>query len=503
MRRLLLPCSLVLCGLSSFGIWCLAPNLWPLLVLLAGGLLVLLVLAALNPSWQCYGAVTSRGSRSRAQVALTFDDGPDPQHTRSVLDVLDAVGAQGTFFMVGEKVRREPQLVREVHNRGHQVGHHSERHDWRVMLSPTLAAMDLARGDAAFASTLERRPRFFRPPIGLVTPELLNAVREAEMVALHWSLRSRDGLPTTSQQLVARVLDGVGPGDIVLLHDVSPAGTPETIPPVIEALPRILDGLAERGLRAVTVSELLGEPAYFADGAAPPLGKVARRGFLARAVAATFALLLVAAGASAFAASPEALSGAVKTTEETFPDSFVVAAATLAGHSTVRARFTQTKRSQWFVDEVIQRGLLRLRTQDRRLLWSYDEGAQLLLAEGQFYSLNASSPSGGGRRLPPMASRMAEMMESLFFMRLELLKEHFQVSDEGQGLFVLRARGAGPKAPLREVRLQLGGDPMALQQVILEEKGGDVTRIELTELELGTSLPAELFRRPGEEAKAP
>jgi outer membrane lipoprotein-sorting protein len=289
----------------------------------------------------------------------------------------------------------------------------------------------------------------------------------------------------------------------VLLHDASPAGTPKTAPAIIDALPEVLAGLTARGLRAVTVSELLGEPAYFADRDTPPVMKVPGRGFLARAVAVTFALLFLAAGASAFAASNEPRSGVKETSVEDLPASFVAAAEILAGHSSVSARFIQTKRSQLFVDEVVQRGLLRLRTQDRRLLWSYDGGAQLLLAEGQFYSLSARGPSTAGRRLPPMASRMAEMMESLFFMRLEVIKEHFYVSDEDQGWFLLRARRTGPQAPFKEVRLQIGGEPLALHRVVLEEKGGDVTRIELTELELGSLLPPELFRLPGDEVKAP
>ena len=136
----------------------------------------------------------------------------------------------------------------------------------------------------------------------------------------------------------------------------------------------------------------------------------------------------------------------------------------------------------------------------RRLASAHGDGAQ-----GGLLDLWRPPRRGhrAGARLPPMASRMAEMMGALFFMRIDVIKEHFRVLDEGNGWFLLRARGAGPKAPFREVRLQIGGKPLALQQVVLEEKGGDVTRIELVEMELGVVLPAELFRRPGEEVKAP
>jgi len=465
--------------------------------------MLLLALAALNPSWNWYGEVVICGEADRPQVALTFDDGPDPKYTREVLSALEAGGARATFFMVGEKVRLYPELVREVYERGHQVAHHSQSHDWRVMLSPALATEDLAGGAAAFSHVLGRRPRFFRPPIGLVTPDLLGAVREAGMVALLWSVRTFDGRPVTPQRLVKRVLDGLGPGDVVLLHDVSPAAAPEQAPAAIEALPAILDGLERKGITAVTVSELLGEPAYLDDSDHRDEGAVPRRGVLAKAVAATFALLVLATAASAFANPPLVMSDGTQEAKVDFPASFVAAAGMLSEHATVQARFTQSKSSQLFVDEVVQRGLLQLRRRDQRLLWSYDEGARLLLADGQFYSLGAPDAARGARRLPPPAARMAEMMGALFFLRLEVLVEHFEVAAAGEGLFVLHPRRTAPKAAFRAVRLQLGGEPLVLRRVVLEEKGGDVTRIEFTDVQLGVELPDGLFRSPGEGTEAP
>jgi outer membrane lipoprotein-sorting protein len=302
---------------------------------------------------------------------------------------------------------------------------------------------------------------------------------------------------------VERVLHVLGAGDIVLLHDVSPAAAPEQAPAVIEALPAILDGLEKRGLQAVTVSELLGEPAYLDDRKAGERAVVPRRGLLAKAVAATLALLVLAAGASALAGPTESNNDGEQEWVKDFPASFVAAASMLSEHSSVQARFTQRKSSKLFVDEVVQRGLLQLRRHDRRLLWSYDEGARLLLADGQFYSLGAPDAAGGARRLPPVVARMAEMMGALFFLRLEVLVDHFEVSDAGKGLFVLHSRRAVPKAAFRAVRLQLGGEPLALQQVVLEENGGDVTRIEFADVQLGKQLPEGLFLLPGEGTVKP
>jgi len=323
------------------------------------------------------------------------------------------------------------------------------------------------------------------------------------MIPLLWSVRTFDGRPVRSERLVSRVLSGLGPGDIVLLHDVSPAAAPDQAPAAVEALPAILAGIKKLGLEAVTVSELLGVPGYLEDRDRSDQPTVLGPGLLARTVAATFAVLALAAAGSAFAGPPGSEHAGMQEGVAGVPDSFAAAAGMLAEHSTVQARFTQTKTSNLFVDAVIQQGLLQLRRSDRRLLWSYDEGARLLLAEGRFYSLDASDGGAGARRLPAVAARMAEMMEALFFLRLEVLEKHFEVSDEGRGLFVLRSRRAGPKAAFRAVRLQIAGDPLALQRVVIEEKNGDTTQIEFSEVQLGRELPEGLFLRPGEGTGKP
>jgi peptidoglycan/xylan/chitin deacetylase (PgdA/CDA1 family) len=497
MTRLFLPSSLAASVLASVAVWSQAPQWWPLLLALLATLLLVLSLAAMNPRWQWYGAVVSRGPQACPQVALTFDDGPHPVHTRHILDLLDAAGARATFFMVGGRARAAPDLAREVADRGHQIGHHSEHHRWSTMLSSTHSAADLRAGSQSLVSATGRSPRFFRPPIGMVTPELLAAVDAAEMVPVLWSLRSFDGRAVDPQRVVDRVLSSVRGGDIVLLHDASPPHRSSQQPAAVAALPAILAGLAERNLESVTIAELLGEQPYFDAPTANAVTAPVASPLLARLVAATLAVIVAAAAASALAAPPPASTSSPLS--DGFPPSFVAAAVTLAGHSSVQSRFRQVKNSQLFVDEVVQTGLLQLRSAERRLLWSYDEGPRLLLAEGRFFVLaDADSSPTPARRLPPPAARMARMMEALFFLRLSVLEEHFSVVDSGAGWFHLSPHRGGPRAAFASVRLRIGGEPLVLEELVMEEAGGDVTTIVFSDMQLGLDLPAALFARPGE-----
>ncbi len=333
----------------------------------------------------------------------------------------------------------------------------------------------------------------------MVSPDLLAAVEAAGLVPITWSLRSFDGRSVAPERVRERVLSSVRSGDVVLMHDAGPDPASDEPPPAVAALPGVLAGLAERGLAPVTVAELLDQAPYQDVQAPEAAGRQApSRPFLARAVAATFAMILLAAAASALAVEPESSQEPVL--RDGFPASFVAVAAALAGNRTVQSRFRQSKSSDLFVAEVVRTGLLQLRSEDRRLLWSYDQGARLLLADGRLFALSESrSGRERARKLPPAAAPMAEMMEALFFLRLESLEKHFLAADLGDGWFRLNPRKPAPGVPFKAVRLRVGGQPLALQEVVMEEPGGDVTSIVFTEVELNVPIPAELLRKPGEQ----
>ncbi|HTJ84790.1 MAG TPA: polysaccharide deacetylase family protein [Polyangiaceae bacterium] len=214
--------------------------------------------------------VISRGAADRSLVGLTFDDGPHPVHTRRVLDALDASGHRATFFVVGTKVEAHPDVVREIVERGHEVGLHGYDHDRFLNLrNEARIVRDLEKNRDAIERACGVRPRIFRPPVGFTSPRTRVAVRALGLAVVGWTARAFDGAGKPTQSAVlARVSRSLRPGGIILLHDARERG--EDAPASVEALPALLDLLAERGLRSVTVTELCTlERSESAHGATP------------------------------------------------------------------------------------------------------------------------------------------------------------------------------------------------------------------------------------------
>ena len=144
------------------------------------------------------------GPEGARGVALTFDDGPHPRHTRSVLDVLDQAGAKATFFVIGEKGERHPDILREIVARGHLLGVHGARHD-RALAFRSLAQVraDLARATEALTTATGQKPRLYRPPVGQTNPRITRAAEELDLTLVGWSVRARDGIKSDPESVVA------------------------------------------------------------------------------------------------------------------------------------------------------------------------------------------------------------------------------------------------------------------------------------------------------------
>ena len=153
-------------------------------------------------------------------VALTFDDGPHPEGTPAVLEVLDEADVKATFFLVGEQVERRPALAAEIARRGHLVALHGFRHRPQPLIGAAAVAEDLARGAAAIESATGSQPSVHRPPYGLYSPAGLATVRRNGWQPLLWSKWGKDWRRlTTPQRIAARVTRELRPGDVILLHD--------------------------------------------------------------------------------------------------------------------------------------------------------------------------------------------------------------------------------------------------------------------------------------------
>lgn len=229
-------------------------------VLAALSLLLLLVL--LGNFWLgsgVYGAVLLAGPRERRFIALTFDDGPDPQTTPQVLAELAQHGARATFFVIGERAQAHPALLRAMVEAGHQIENHSLHHSWATaFLTQARLVRELDQTQALIARATGKTPTWFRPPIGILSPPIAAAAAALGLRLCGWSGKSRDGwASTTTRQAVRRLRRTLAPGAILLLHDASEHSFRPTLAPAI--LRQLLPMLAEEGLQAVTLDELLDE----------------------------------------------------------------------------------------------------------------------------------------------------------------------------------------------------------------------------------------------------
>ena len=191
-----------------------------------------------------------------AKVALTFDDGPAPATTPAVLDRLDELDLTATFFCIGELAALEPDLVRELVLRGHQVETHGYRHEHHFVHGPRWVARDLEDALAALA-TAGVHPSWYRPPYGQTTSGTLVAARRHDLRLALWSAWGREWVPADSGSVARRVERALAPGAIVLLHDTdaySPAGS---VTRMLEALGPIAEALHARGLEAVALDALV------------------------------------------------------------------------------------------------------------------------------------------------------------------------------------------------------------------------------------------------------
>jgi peptidoglycan/xylan/chitin deacetylase (PgdA/CDA1 family) len=195
-----------------------------------------------------------RRQEGAAGVALSFDDGPHPQGTPLVLEILREAGATATFFLAGEQVERRPALVAEIVSAGHRVELHCHRHRNALRLSGRQFAEDAERGRAAIEEAGGQAIADHRPPYGIYSAAALRTIRRRGWRPVLWSKWGRDWRGSATARSIARcATDSVGDGDIVLLHDADYYSAPGSWARTVAALPIIVEELGSRGLKAVSL----------------------------------------------------------------------------------------------------------------------------------------------------------------------------------------------------------------------------------------------------------
>lgn len=223
---------------------------WSLGALVADHALV--AFAGLWPRSTWLGPNLTHLPRQQPQVAITIDDGPDPEVTPAVLDLLDAHQATATFFCIGAHVQTHPALAREIVRRGHAIGNHSQhhRHHFSVM-GPGQIRREISAAQDSIAQATGVTPAWFRAPAGLRNVFLDPVLHEQGLRLASWTRRGFDTRTGDAALVLQRLTRGLAAGDILLLHDHHAARTPQGHPVLLEVLPGLLQATRERGLQTV------------------------------------------------------------------------------------------------------------------------------------------------------------------------------------------------------------------------------------------------------------
>jgi len=229
----------------------------PLLsVALAFFYIVLCVGACFFPQTNFLGPVISRGRSGKNDVAVTFDDGPSEYTTGKILDLLDRYSVKATFFVTGQKAERFPELIREIIRRGHSIGNHSYSHDPFVMLKGYRVLYREVDETRSVLRKMGIDSRAFRPPVGIINPQLPPVLKQLNLFCVTFSCRAGDAGNFRVKNLANRILKKVQGDDIILLHDKPPRRAEDNLEREIE---EILKGVVDKGLRIVPLSDLIGK----------------------------------------------------------------------------------------------------------------------------------------------------------------------------------------------------------------------------------------------------
>lgn len=195
-----------------------------------------------------------RGPQGK-NIALTFDDVPDPRFTPRILEVLQAKHVHATFFIVGARAQKHPELVTAIKQGGHAIGNHSYNHPQFRKLSMAAFQKQIKKTERTIFGITGIKPRLIRPPYGEINEEQVRWAKRNGYKIVNWDVDSLDWKGIGKEQVKQNVLSQTGPGSIILQH--AGGGTGSDLTGTIEALPQIIDELRSRGYHFVTVPELI------------------------------------------------------------------------------------------------------------------------------------------------------------------------------------------------------------------------------------------------------
>jgi len=238
-----------------------APSQWPWALAIVVANHAVLAALGLWPRSRWLGPNWTRlpdTAAARHEIALTIDDGPDPVVTPRVLELLDRSSARATFFCIGDRAERYPDLCTEIVRRGHAVENHSQHHRHHfALLGPAGFRRELQAAQDTLSRITGQRPVFFRAPAGLRNPLLDPVLTELGLRLVSWTARGFDTQIGDSARVTNRLLKDLRAGAILLLHDGNAARTRDGVPVILEVLPVLLAAADAADLRCVTLRTAL------------------------------------------------------------------------------------------------------------------------------------------------------------------------------------------------------------------------------------------------------
>jgi peptidoglycan/xylan/chitin deacetylase (PgdA/CDA1 family) len=202
--------------------------------------------------------VISHGRSGQNAVSLTFDDGPDPNVTPAVLELLAKYSVKATFFVTGQNAERYPEIIRKIISQGHSIGNHSYKHDPILMLRTRKTVFNEINICQNILQKFSITTFAFRPPAGITNPRLRKVLLDLDMYCVNWSCRALDAGNRKITGLAKKILNKVKADDIILLHDINPDKR-NNINDLINEFETILIDLKKSGLNIISLSEITGK----------------------------------------------------------------------------------------------------------------------------------------------------------------------------------------------------------------------------------------------------
>ncbi|MBK8227972.1 MAG: polysaccharide deacetylase family protein [Flavobacteriales bacterium] len=437
---------------------------WPILITLLAHL-ALLAWGSATPGAGFF--IAHARSLPEGQLALTYDDGPAPDRTPALLDLLKREQVQATFFCIGERVERAPELAKRIVDEGHAIAVHTHRHPWWWGFMPaSIASKEIARCGAAIAKATGSAPALMRPPFGVTSPATARAMRRSGLMPVAWDLRSFDTMSIDADLLAARVVPQLKRSSIVLMHDTAPSAI----------------GLTQELIRE---ARTLGRKFVRLDAAM----------FQVRTVLAPLAFGAMCTGLLPQLSSAQSVPQPIAANDPLV----MKLRAQAKADANVQAAFTQEKRIQGLAKPLASEGRLAFQAPDK-LRWQVNSPAAMtVVVAGKSVRVQEQ---GKERAASPREKQVFTGVQRLIgalltgsaFAESGMPAEFFR--DAGALLVELKPEQAGMKNRIDRIQLRFSTATLALDELSILRPNGDATITRFHDAQRDVPLPTSTFTLP-------